>query len=576
MAIERNIPRPEYPRPQMVRGEWMNLNGEWEFERDFGKSGLHRKLYLAEKLSEKITVPFCMESELSGIGYKDFCPAVWYRRAVNIPESWLAEGGRVILNIGGCDYLTSVYVNGKKQGRHHIGGSVGFSVDITPDLVVGENIIILHVRDDTRSRVQPCGKQSSVYGSYGCFYTRTTGIWQTVWLERVPAAYIKKTRYITDVAASTLIIEAKATAPDGTTLSAEAYWAGKKVGEASATTSFGAAILTMKLDELHTWELGKGGLYDLVLKLGDDEVKSYFGMRSLGLDDQALVINGKKVFQRTVLDQGFYPDGIWTAPTEQALIDDITMSMACGFNGARLHQKVFEPLFLYHCDRLGYMVWDELGNWGLDISRPEAWKAYTEEWVDIVERDINHPAIIGWCPFNETKKNQDPDLLATIAELTRRLDPTRPVIDTSGWVHVPGGIATDILDWHDYDQNPETFRQRYIDVAKGVGINNTRFSDEIFCPRFISEYGGIKWDVNSGNADAWGYGNAPQTEEEFLERFKGLTEALLFNPFITGLCYTQLTDVEQETNGLYTFDRKAKFDVSYFKAVLDQKAAIEE
>ena len=248
--------------------------------------------------------------------------------------------------------------------------------------------------------------------------------------------------------------------------------------------------------------------------------------------------------------------------------------MACGFNGARLHQKVFEPLFLYHCDRLGYMVWGEHANWGLDISRPTAWKGFMAEWIEILERDINHPAIIGWCPFNETQKNQDDDIISYCAELTKRIDPSRPVIDTSGWVHVNG--ATDIMDWHDYDQNPETFRQRYIDAANGTPVYDRRFAKEPLIPRFISEYGGIKWDVNSGLGNAWGYGKAPKTEEEFLDRFKGLAEALLFNKFITGLCYTQLTDVEQEINGLYTYDRKAKFDPDFFKAVLTQKAAVEE
>ena len=573
--VNSSIPRAEYPTPQFARENWMNLNGEWEYSTDRAVSGEARKLYMPESdaFTETIIVPFCRESELSGVGDKDFCECVWYRKKLTLPEDWQSGEKRIILHVGACDYVATVYVNGQKIGKH-VGGFVSFSFDITPALTEGENTIVISAYDDTRSGNQPGGKQSLRYGSYGCYYTRTTGIWQTVWLECVPGAYLKSARYLTDVAASTLTVEAKAVSPDGTPFKAEAYWDGKKVGEASAVTTFGCATVQVKLSELHLWELGKGGLYDLVLTLGDDVVKSYFGMRSLGLSDSALVINGKKVFQRTVLDQGFYPDGIFTAPTEQALIDDITRSMDCGFNGARLHQKVFEPLFLYHCDRLGYMVWDELGNWGLNLARPNAWKAYTCEWTEVVARDINHPSIIGWCPFNETKLDQDPDIIAILADLTRRLDPTRPVIDTSGWVHVDG--ATDIMDWHDYDQNPETFRQRYIDVANGVGVMNKRFTTETIIPRFISEYGGIKWDVNSGNSAAWGYGNAPQTEEEFLERFKGLAEALLENPFITGLCYTQLTDVEQEVNGLYTYDRKAKFDVSFFKKVLSQKAAMEE
>ena len=572
MIISNTIPRPEHPFPQFVRDTWMNLNGEWQFERDFGISGKARKLYEADSLPERITVPFCMESELSGVGYKDFCECVWYRKEVEISEDWLKDGRHVLLHIGACDYKTDVYVNGTFIGTHR-GGYISFSFDITAQLKVGKNVITISAEDYLRSETQPAGKQSAKYDSYGCFYTRTTGIWQTVWLENTAAAYIEKAHYTANVEDSSLTVAANVIGGIGETLTAEAYWNGKLVGTASAKATNRVCNVIVPLSELHLWELGKGGLYDLVLKFKDDTVKSYFGMRTLTLDDSALVINGKKVFQRTVLDQGFYPDGIYTASCEQELINDITRSMACGFNGARLHQKVFEPLFLYHCDRLGYMVWGEHANWGLNVRENSAWKSFVTEWIEIVDRDIDHPAIIGWCPFNETNKDQDDELIAYCADLTRKLDPTRPVIDTSGWAHVVG--ATDIMDWHDYDQNPETFKQRYIDAANGIGIEK-RYTKFPIIPRFVSEYGGIKWDVNSGEQNAWGYGNAPKTEKEFLERFKGLAEALLFNPFITGLCYTQLTDVEQETNGLYTYDRKAKFDCDYFYKVLTQKAAIEE
>ena len=568
-----SIPRSEHPNPMMKRMEWKTLNGEWEFVKDPSLSGKARKLYLADSLPDRITVPFCMESDISGVGDKDFCECVWYRREIEITEDWLADSRRVLLHIGACDYRTTLYVNGKELG-YHIGGSVSFAFDITAALTAGKNVLVICAEDYLRSGNQPCGKQCKKYESYGCFYTRTTGIWQSVWLENVPAAYVRDVHYVTNVEDASITIVADTVCGANLPLTAKAYWNGKQVGEACVMATADSTAITVKLSEMHLWELGKGGLYDLTLTLGDDTLHSYFGMRTLALDDSAIVLNGKKVFQRLVLDQGFYPDGIWTAPSEQALIDDITRSMACGFNGARLHQKVFEPVFLYHCDRLGYMVWGEFGNWGLSVHRPEAWKGFVGEWIEIVKRDRNHPAIIGWCPFNETYLSQDNDLIAYGVKLTKELDPTRPVIDTSGWTHVEG--ATDIMDWHDYDQNPETFKQRYIDVANGTPIFRKERIHTPIIPRFISEYGGIKWDVNSNLENAWGYGNAPKTEEEFLTRFKGLAEALLFNPFITGLCYTQLTDVEQETNGLYTYDRKEKFDPAFFHSVLTQKAAIEE
>ena len=572
--IKHTIPRPEHPNPQFKRESWVSLNGEWEFVRDHSISGKARKLYQADAIfPDRITVPFCMESELSGIGDKDFCECVWYRREVEIDADTLANGKQTLLHVGACDYRTDLYVNGKYIGKH-IGGSAAFTFNITSALTVGKNTIVISAEDRLRSGEQPGGKQSKKYDSYGCFYTRTTGIWQSVWLETVAKTHIAAFHFVTNVEASTVTVEAEVVNGASLPLTATAYWNGNKVGEATSVATANQCVVTVPLSELHLWELGKGGLYDLVLTFGDDVVYSYFGMRTLTLDDSALVINGKKVFQRTVLDQGFYPNGIWTAPSEQALIDDITRSMACGFNGARLHQKVFEPVFLYHCDRLGYMVWGEFGNWGLDLHRPEAWKAFVSEWVEILKRDYNHPAIIGWCPFNETKLNQDDDLIAYGVTLTKQIDNTRPVIDTSGWIHVEG--ATDIMDWHDYDQNPETFRQRYVDVANGTPIFRKDRCKAPLIPRFISEYGGIKLDVNSKLDNAWGYGDTPKTEEEFIVRFKGLAEALLFNPFITGLCYTQLTDVEQETNGLYTYDRQAKFDPAIFYEIFTQKAAIED
>ena len=286
-----SIPRAEYPTPQFARENWMNLNGEGEYSTDRAVSGDARQLYMPESdaFTETITVPFCRESELSGIGDKDFCECVWYRKKLTLPEDWQSGDKRVILHVGACDYVATVYVNGKKIGKH-IGGFVSFSFDITPALTEGENTIVISAYDDTRSGNQPGGKQSLRYGSYGCYYTRTTGIWQTVWLECVPGAYLKSARYLTDVAASTLTVEAKAVSPDGTPFKAEAYWEGKKVGEASAVTTFGCATVQVKLSELHLWELGKGGLYDLVLTLGDDVVKSYFGMRSLGLDDSNMLL----------------------------------------------------------------------------------------------------------------------------------------------------------------------------------------------------------------------------------------------------------------------------------------------
>ncbi len=566
--------RPEYPRPQFERKNWINLNGEWQFEIDHGRSGRERKLYEAEKLSQKINVPFCPESKLSGIQNVDFMESVWYKRSFEISEEWAAADRRTILNIGACDFATEVWVNGQYIGKH-IGGYVSFAMDITKAVKAGENTVVINAMDIARSGNQPVGKQSRLFYSHGCDYTRTTGIWQTVWLENVPNHYIKRTKYRPSLENECLYIEAVCENADGKTLTAKASFGGKEVGVASAKVSNKTVMLQLNVSEMHLWDVGDGKLYDLVLDLDGDTVYSYFGMRKAEYKNGKTYINGRVVYQRLILDQGFYPDGIYTAPTEQDLIDDIQRSLDMGFNGARLHQKVFEPRFLYHCDRLGYIVWGEHANWGLDISRPEAWRGFMPEWQEILERDFNHPAIIGWCPLNETQTNQNRDFVRELANMTRSYDPDRMYIDASGWTHQDD--ITDILDIHDYEQDPAVFREHYLPLEKGEPVVFNRYKQGGL-PTFMSEFGGIWWnpkDLENG----WGYGGVssrPKSEEEFIERYRGLVTAMLENKAICAFCYTQLTDVEQEVNGLYTYDRKPKFDPAIIKAINTQKAAIEE
>lgn len=568
------IARPEYPRPQFERKNWMNLNGEWQFEIDHGRSGRERKLYEAENLAQKINVPFCPESKLSGIQNVDFMESVWYKRSMDIPADWVDGGKRTILNIGACDFATEVWVNGQYIGRHY-GGYVSFAMDITSAVKAGENTIVINALDMVRTMNQPGGKQSRLYYSHGCDYTRTTGIWQTVWLENVPNHYIKRTKYRASIDNECLYIEAVCENADGKTLTAVATFGGKEVGKASAKVTNKTVILAVPVSEMHLWDVGDGKLYDLVLDLEGDTVYSYFGMRKVEYKEGKTFINGRVVYQRLILDQGFYPDGIYTAPTEQDLIDDIQRSLDMGFNGARLHQKVFEPRFLYHCDRMGYIVWGEHANWGLDISRPEAWRGFMPEWQEILERDFNHPAIIGWCPLNETQQNQNRDFVKALADMTRSYDPDRMYIDASGWTHQDD--ITDILDVHDYEQDPAVFREHYLPLEKGEPVVFNRYKQGGL-PTFMSEFGGIWWAPES-TGNAWGYGGAkgyPKSEEEFIERYRGLVTAMLENKAMCAFCYTQLTDVEQEVNGLYTYDRKPKFDPEIIKAINTQKAAIED
>jgi len=550
-----NIPRPEHPNPQWKRSTWQNLNGVWQFG-------------FKEKLDREIIVPFCPESELSGIGHTDFIKDVYYRREITITPEQLT--GRVVLHFGAADYLTTVHINGEEAGQHE-GGYTSFSFDITALLRPGTNELRVHCWDDTKDRLICSGKQSEKRKSYGCLYTRTTGIWQTVWLEFTPREHIASAVYHPDPENACLHIEAQVMGAGE--LTAKTFWQGKEVGRASAKISDDFVRLTLPLNETHLWEVGKGGLYDLELTYGDDKVNSYFGLRSVKLDGFKFLINGKSVFQRLILDQGFYPDGIYTAPTAKALEDDILLSMQAGFNGARLHEKVFEPLTLYYADLHGYLTWGEFANWGVNDSDPKLLGKILPQWIEAVQRDRNHPSLVGWCPYNETSEEQYPDNIRVVYEVTKALDPTRPCIDTSGYVHV----KTDIYCVHEYGQDPTQFASRYAPFIEGDTFFDHKQDDKKVQKyngeaMFVSEYGGIAWDA----ADGWGYGEAPKTEAEYKARYKALTDTLLDHPKMFGFCYTQLTDVEQEKNGVLTYDRRPKFDLRFFHEVNTRKAAIED
>ena len=572
------VPRHEYPRPQLVRNEWLNLNGLWDFSFDFGKSGRERGLITGRDFTEKIMVPFCPESELSGIGYKDFIPAVWYSRSFTVPEDW--AGKRVMLHFGAVDYMAEVWVNGLSAGTHK-GGYSSFSFEITSFLKQGDNTVTICAEDDTRSRKQPRGKQSNRYHSFGCEYTRTTGIWQTVWLEALPAVYISSLRLTPDLQNGRLQVDGKI---DGDARGGFAVLSARfeniAVGEEKVSVSAGNFHAGIALREVHPWSPDSPALYDLEIALHakdgcTDRVGSYFGLRSLQLCGGALLLNDRPIFQRLALDQGFYPDGIYTAPSDEALKKDIEISKGLGFNGARLHQKVFEARFLYWADRLGYMVWGEQGCGILEYGDYSVLENFLPEWEEVLERDFNHPSIICWCPFNETSVLQNPNVMLTVYRLTKKLDPTRPVIDASGWVHV----KTDLYDVHDYEQDTDAFRKRYEEdlAADGaVFLNCPQFEKYEGQPYVVSEYGGIWWNPGQQEDKAWGYGKRLAGADEFITRYRELTGILLRNPRICGFCYTQLYDVEQEVNGLYTYGREPKFDPAVIRTINSQKAAIEK
>jgi len=586
------IPRPEHPKPQFQRDTWLNLNGEWNFALDFDVAGLEQDWPKdTSALDKKIIVPFCPESKLSGIKYTGFIPSVWYHRTFTIPNKW--DGMRIFLHFGAVDYDCRAWINGTNVGRHY-GGSSSFCFEITSALRDGDNDLVVCALDDVRSDVQPAGKQSMKLESHGVVYTRTTGIWQTVWLEARPQSFIESVRIVPDLDNSRFVLtpvinnyrrgmEFQATLFSAT---------GKKLTSVRSSSGNDIAQI-LKVKKPRPWGPADPYLYKLKFELVRgkrtlDTVNSYAGLRKFHIEGNKFYLNNKPIFLRHVLDQGFYPDGIWTAPCDAELKADIERSLAVGFNGARLHQKVFEERFHYWADHLGYLTWGEFCDWGgsHSFANPQGVHNHQREWREVVMRDLNHPSIVAWTPFNETaaaaraRFEVHRRAVKETVELTRALDPTRPINDASGYVHV----ETDIFTVHDYDQNPDTFRERYASVAPG-GENVFVRLPEISVPYegqpyVVDEYGGTFWtkehatkEPAGNNRNQWGYGKSAEMVEELIGK---LTLILTDHPNIAGYCYTQLTDVEQEVNGVYTYDRKLKFNAERLKEVFGAPAAIEK
>ncbi|WP_432797456.1 glycoside hydrolase family 2 protein [Poriferisphaera sp. WC338] len=585
-----SIPRNEYPRPQCKRQDWLCLNGTWDFEIDKSDSGLERSL-LNSKLNSEITIPFCPECELSGINNVDFLNAVWYRREVTIPATW--EGQIPLLHFQAIDYDATVWVNGIEVARHR-GGWCGFTCNLQKVAKAGETItIVVRARDNTKE-LMPRGKQSAEYAPHAAEYHRTTGIWQTVWMEPVPTSYLERPWLTPDTNEGAINLRQPVRfAQEGMTVHATLIDDNQVIAEGDVQTdqSMHAFInLPIPADNQRYWSPEDPHLYQVLIQLKDqdgqliDQIQSYTALRSIAIQGQNVLLNGKPVFQRLVLDQGFYPDGLLTAPSDQALVDDIQISLDAGFNGARLHQKVFEERFLYHADRMGYLCWGEFGDWGIDRINPPA--SYITQWIEIIQRDYSHPCLIGWCGLNETWHVPIKDTISGLDDLTRgmyyaakAIDPTRPVIDSSGGAHLVN--EADIYDTHDYEQDPEKFANNYSNLSENKPfINKPENENDAWSlpydgqPFFVSEFGGTWW-CESADESSWGYGQQPKTIEEVYHRIESMCSSLLKHPNMFGYCFTQLTDVFQEKNGLYDFNRNPKFDMQRISNTQKQPAAIE-
>ena len=578
-----DIPRPEYPRPQFERTDWVNLNGQWTFEMDFGSSGEQRGWTNTKGLSKKITVPFCPESELSGIGYTDFIPCVWYQRNINIPAEW--NGKKILLHFGAADYETKVYVDGKMVGEHKGAGS-SFNFDITSYVKAGQQAnLVVRVYDNLRGGMQPGGKQCTALYSAGCSYTRVTGIWQTVWMEAVNEQALKNVFAIPDIDQQQLVVRPEFyNEGNNNTLTVEVKDGKKTVAKRTSQASNQSTIV-LPIKNAHLWSPEDPYLYDVKYTVKNahgeviDEVSSYMGMRKVHISGGYFYLNNKPYFQRLVLDQGYYPDGIWTAPSDEALRQDIEMSKAVGFNGARLHQKVFEERYYYWADKLGYLTWGEEASWVLNINNELAVRNFLTEWAEIVVRDRNHPSLVTWTPLNETW-NATPGVYVRFVNdlyaLTKAIDPTRPINDASGDSHV----KTDIWSVHDYTREPDKLIANHTIKAGVEPYRNMKGKDFLSNyagqPYMVDEFGGLPWIPKEERANSWGYGANIDTVEEFYSILEKEIDALKACKHVVGFCYTQITDVEQEKNGIYYYNRKPKFDTARVKAIFEKIPSIIE
>lgn len=581
LPLAAAIPRPELPQPQFARPEWQTLNGEWEFEFDDANAGLRENWAATKKaLPRKIIVPYAFETKLSGIADTSFHPWVWYRRTVQIPANWANR--RILLHFGAVDYRAMVWVNGRLAGQHE-GGNVPIKIDISDFLTPsGPQVITVRAEDPPQDRYQPRGKQYWLPQSRGIFYTRTTGIWQPVWLEAAGSSYIDKLRIHTDPAGRVTFNTKLARPVPGLTLHAQIKFRDKLITSGSIAAEGERANLGLYVDDPVKWNLGQGNLYDVAFELRHgaevlDRVNSYYAYRAVHLENGRFHLNGRPIYLKMVLDQGYWMESTLTPPTDEAIQYDIKMTMDMGFNGARKHQKLEDPRFLYWADKMGFLVSSEMANAYLYDEDYAA--RFTREWIEAVERDVNHPSIVLWIPINESWGVSDvadvrqTQHLQALYHLTKSLDPTRPVIDNDGWEHTD---TTDLFGIHDYAARGERLVEKYsvlnqkefnfpgtgrAALAPGFKYNGS--------PVFLSEFGGIAYPLPGSPvpADAWGYAGVEKSPEAALERLRSLYTGIARIPQIMGICYTQLTDVEQEINGLLTYDRKPKFDLKTLREI---------
>ncbi|MDM7831625.1 glycoside hydrolase family 2 protein [Cellulomonas edaphi] len=579
-----------HPRPQLLRARWVDLSGPWRFAFDDEDAGLRERWWLDWPGTDtEIAVPYPPESPASGVNDTTYHHVAWYRRTLteqDLAATGTTPGDRLMLRFGAVDFRCHVWVDGHLVGTHE-GGHTPFSFDITDVLDPGEaHVLVVRAEDDPHDVSQPRGKQDWREQPHVIWYHRTSGIWQPVWLESVPAVGIDSVHWTATPGSATVTAELRLTAAPsepvpvritlthgGTELAATATMATR--ADVTVVLSVPALSNGQAYEEL-LWSPEHPHLVDALLDVGEDRASSYVGIRTAEVARGHFLLNDRPYYVRSVLNQGYWPQSHLAAPSADALRAEAQLIKDLGFNATRVHQKFEDPRFLYWTDRLGLLVWGEapasFTYSTLSVERT------VDEWLAIVHRDFSHPSIVTWVPLNESWGVQhiarEPRMqryARSLVDLTKALDPTRPVVSNDGWEQV----ETDIVAIHDYAADPDVVAARYRDRAAidamvaGIGPAGRRLvlsGDIADAPVMLTEFGGISYDLDAVD-DAWGY-SAATSPGDFAKRLQGLLGAVHASGVLAGFCYTQLADTLQETNGLVTADRVPKLPVEELRAIM--------
>lgn len=570
-----------YPRPQLVRAAWTSLDGPWQFAFDDEDRGLRERWHAAGVvLDREIVVPFAPESAASGIADTGYHPVVWYRRTLRVAAR---AGHRTLLHLGAVDHEADVWVDGQHVGRHE-GGYTAFTLDLTDALADGdEHDLVVRAHDDPTDPSLPRGKQDWELEPHVVWYRRSTGIWRTVWLEEVPDQHVVDLAWSVDLAAARVVASLDLASPPepGTTVSVELRHGGRLLGAGTAAALGGHVTVAVDVPVLRNgqarepllWSPENPVLVDAAIAVAvdgtpTDDVASYVGLRTVTVRDGHFQLNGRPYPVRAVLDQGYWPDTLYTPPDVDAMRREVVLMRDLGFNAARVHQKVEDPRLLAWADRLGLLLWAEMPS--AYAHTPATARRIVAEWLEAVRQQRNHPSVVTWVPLNESWGVQDlasdpaqQAFARALAEVTRAVDPSRPVISNDGWEH-PG---SDIIGVHDYEGDGAALAAAYggddarARVLSGAGPAGRRLlvggARDEGQPLMLTEFGGIDFQPGQARDDGWGYTSA-RDEDDWVDRLTALYDAVRASSVLVGSCYTQLTDTAQETNGLCTADRRPK------------------